>query len=62
MRTLFLLLTLLASSAASAQFPAKAIRVIVPFTPGGSADISARVVGAKLAERYQQPIVVENHA
>src|SRR3974390_3811675 len=37
------------------------LRVIVPFPPGGSADVLARVISAGLGDAAQQPIVVENH-
>ena len=44
------------------QYPAKPIRVIVAYPPGGSTDIIARIIGPKLAERFGQPVVVDNRA
>ena len=41
-------------------FPTKPVRVIVAFTPGGVTDIIARTLVPKLAERWGQPVVVEN--
>ena len=48
-------------SPASAQdYPARAIRLVVPFGAGGPTDILARVIGQELTERLGQPVVIEN--
>jgi tripartite-type tricarboxylate transporter receptor subunit TctC len=49
-----------ATGAAAQQYPAKPVRVIVPFPPGGSADLVARTVGQKFSENTKQPWIVEN--
>ena len=56
-----LLAALLFCAGAFAQdYPAKPIKVIVPYAAGGGADILARLVGQQLGERLKQPVVVEN--
>src|SRR5436190_24081133 len=51
---------LLVSTAHAQQFPHKSIKLIVPFPPAGSTDLSARAMAGKLGERPGQPVVIEN--
>jgi tripartite-type tricarboxylate transporter receptor subunit TctC len=61
-RSLFALPALAAipALAQTETFPTKAIRIIVPFAPGGSGDITARLVGKYIEDKTGQPFVVEN--
>ena len=63
MRFLALLLGLLLSSAALAQaWPARPIRLIAPYPPGGQTDVVSRWLGEKIAPSLGQPVIVENRA
>ena len=58
---IFLSMVLLAAGTASAQtWPAKPISVVVTFSPGGSSDIVARLIGGPLQARLGQPVIVDN--
>ena len=61
MRRLLLSLLLLAAGTAFAQtWPAKPLRIIVTFSPGGSSDIVARLIGVPLQSELGEPILIDN--
>ncbi len=47
-------------SADATNYPSRAIRMIVPFPPGGPTDTVARIVGQKMSEHWHEPVVIEN--
>ena len=53
---------LIPATAVAQAWPTKAVRVIVPFAPGGGSDITARQVSAKLTETFKQQFIVDNRA
>jgi tripartite-type tricarboxylate transporter receptor subunit TctC len=52
----------LAAPATAAEYPDHAIRLIVPFAPGGGTDVLARIVADNLHKKWGQPVIVENQA
>src|SRR5437762_6502515 len=60
MKKLLLLLLFAGGSVFGQTYPAKPVKLIVSYPPGGSSDLMARVFGAKLAEMWGQQVVVEN--
>ena len=60
-KTMVLVLGMLAAMAVSAHdWPAKPVRFIVPYPPGGGTDVIARIVQTRLSEALGQPIIIEN--
>src|ERR1700752_4040813 len=55
-----LMLALLPGLAVAQDFPAKPIKLIVPFPAGGPNDIIARIVGQRISELTKQPVIIDN--
>lgn len=49
-------------SAVAQAFPAKPVKIVVPYPPGGGSDLLARMIGQKLGEKWGQAVIVENRA
>ncbi|MDM0066898.1 tripartite tricarboxylate transporter substrate binding protein [Variovorax sp. J31P207] len=67
-RTVLLLATMLAlaglstsiQAQSSSSYPAKPVRLIIPFPPGGPADVLGRAIAQRLSQKWAQPVVVDN--
>jgi len=52
---------MLATAGSAQDYPSRPVRIIVPFGAGGPADVTARLLGNAMQQRFGQPFVVENH-
>ena len=61
LRTLLVLaISAVALTVHAQSFPAKQVRIVVPFPPGGTSDATARILAQRLTERWGQPVIVDN--
>ncbi|MGA7486722.1 MAG: tripartite tricarboxylate transporter substrate-binding protein, partial [Xanthobacteraceae bacterium] len=58
--TALAMLALHAGAGLAQTYPSRPIRIVVPFVAGGAVDTLARMIGAKLSESFNQPVIVEN--
>lgn len=59
---LALTLTALMTPVQAQEYPAKSIRMVVPYPPGGASDVVARLIGQHMSETFRQPVVIDNRA
>ena len=59
---LFAITSMWATESRAQSFPSKSVRLIVPFPPGGPADVLGRLYAEKLSAAWSQPVIVENRA
>ena len=60
MKTILFFVLVFSAQVFSQEYPVRAIRVIVPLTPGSGADIAGRIVAQRMSEAWKQPVIVEN--
>jgi tripartite-type tricarboxylate transporter receptor subunit TctC len=61
-RLLCAALALSVAPAGAQSFPTRQVTLVVPFAAGGSNDVIARVIGARLQKTFGQPVVIENQS
>jgi len=59
-RLSLLLLCVIATPAVAADYPDHAIKMVIPFAPGGGTDVLGRIIAQRLSQQWGQPVVVEN--
>jgi tripartite-type tricarboxylate transporter receptor subunit TctC len=60
--TFFIILIGATNAALAQSWPSRALRLVIPFSPGGGADIAGRVIGQELSDVLKQPVIIENRA